>query len=97
MTSTPNGGVRRIAGGISRRLTGRGVLTALESNQGELRDRLAAIEIELAGLAEQVRALRQIAEVQVQVANESTEVLGRLLRSATDRIEQLEEQVSAGS
>ncbi len=66
----------------------------MDLNQTELRTRLEAMEAQLATVSEQVRVLRQISEVQVEVANESTEVLGRLLRATTNRVEDLEERVS---
>jgi hypothetical protein len=56
----------------------------------EQRARLDAVEAQLAALTEQIRDLRQIAGVQVDVTNESTELLGRLIRSATSRIDLLE-------
>lgn len=58
--------------------------------------RLGELEAQIAALAEQVSELRRINGTQVDVANESTELLGRLIRSATSRIDELEERDSHG-
>jgi ABC-type transporter Mla subunit MlaD len=70
------------------------VAPALDEKTAELRARLDAVEAQLATLSEQVRDLRQIAGTQVDVTNESTELLGRLIRSASSRIDELEERAS---
>ncbi len=69
----------------------RGALRRIKESvtHADVRRRLEAIEAQLAELT-------HIASVQVEVTNESTELLGRLLRSATDRIDELEERVSGG-
>lgn len=61
--------------------------------QGAVDERLDAIEQHLASIEDQLLALREMAETQMDVDNQSTELLGRLLRSATDRIEDLEGRV----
>jgi ABC-type transporter Mla subunit MlaD len=55
-------------------------------------DKLHAIEARLEALAEQARDLRDIAGTQVDIENQTSELFGRLLRSATTRIEELEER-----
>jgi ABC-type transporter Mla subunit MlaD len=59
---------------------------------GRANARLGAIEAQLTALSEEVRELRSIVGTQVDVENQSTALLGQLLRSATTRIEELEER-----
>ncbi|MHB8243800.1 MAG: hypothetical protein ACYDGN_00410 [Acidimicrobiales bacterium] len=57
---------------------------------------LEAMRAQLAAMADQMHDLREIAGTQVDIENQSTELLGRLLRSATSRIDELEERVFPG-
>lgn len=66
----------------------------LEARLEQLSLRLDAVEKELTTIGGHLRELRQIAESQADVENQATELLGRLLRSATDRLEELEARVA---
>lgn len=85
MASPPRAAWRRIKMSVASQVSAE-MAPALD----EQRARLDAVEAQLAALTEQIRDLRQIAGVQVDVTNESTELLGRLIRSATSRIDLLE-------
>ena len=90
-TSTPRGarpGLRRATTALARKAA-----SSLLGHQRAVDERLDVIERHLAAIEAQVRELREIAETQVDVENQSTELLGRLLRQATDRIEDLEGRV----
>lgn len=94
-TSTPRAarpGLRRTTTGLARKAA-----ATLLGHQRSVDERLDAIERHLATIEAQVRELREIAETQVDVENQSTELLGRLLRAATDRIEDLEGRVGQTS
>jgi hypothetical protein len=86
-SSTPRPGWRRTTTGIARRAA-----STIVGHQRSVDQRLDAIERRLADIDGQLRELREIAETQVDVENQSTELLGRLLRAATSRIDVLEER-----
>lgn len=86
-TTTPSGWR-----GTTTRLARRAA-SSIVGHQRSVDTRLDAIEQHLASIEAQLRELLEIAGTQVDVENQSTELLGRLLRAATDRIEALEEQV----
>lgn len=65
---------------------------AISSGTTELHERLNSVDAQLRSLLEEVRELRSIADAQVDVDNQSTELLGRLLRSLASRVEELEER-----
>lgn len=66
----------------------------LEARLEQLSLRLDAIERELTVVGGHLRELREIAEAQADVENQATELLGRLLRSATDRLDELEARMA---
>jgi hypothetical protein len=66
------------------------VHTRFDSDLAEVRERLAAIERRLDGLEEAIASIRDTLGAQVDMENESDELLGRLLGRLTARIEQLE-------
>lgn len=55
--------------------------------------RFDALETRIGELVAEIQDLRRSLDLVVDVGNESTELLGRLLRAATARLEDLEEQV----
>ncbi len=65
----------------------------IDERLGSVNTRLDTIEAQLRMLAEEVRELRSIIATQVDVENQSASLIGQLLRSATTRIEELEERV----
>lgn len=86
-TATARPAWRRTTTGLARKAA-----ASFIGHQRAVDERLDAIERHLASIDDQLRELREIAETQVDVENQSTELLGRLLRAATDRIEHLEER-----
>jgi archaellum component FlaC len=66
------------------------VRARLDSDLGELRGRLEAIEDRLAKLEAGVASIKDMLSAQVDMENESDELLGRLLGRIEGRIEQLE-------
>ena len=66
------------------------VRTRLEDDITELRDRLAAIERRLEQIEEGIDSIKDTLSAQVDMENESDELLGRLLGRLAGRIEQLE-------
>jgi prefoldin subunit 5 len=66
------------------------VRTRLEADLTELRERLSSIERRLDGLEETIAKVADTLEAQVDMENESDELLGRLLGRLAGRIEQLE-------
>jgi chromosome segregation ATPase len=66
------------------------VRTRLDGDLSELRERLSAIERRLDRLEELVASIKDTLEAQVDMENESDELIGRLLSRLTGRIEQLE-------
>jgi chromosome segregation ATPase len=66
------------------------VRTRLDTDLSELRERLSAIERRLDGLEQAVAKIADTLEAQVDMENESDELLGRLLGRLAGRIEQLE-------
>ncbi|MGO9910279.1 MAG: hypothetical protein ACLPQS_03835 [Acidimicrobiales bacterium] len=89
MASPPRAAWRRIKMSLASQ-----VAAEVAPTLDEQRARLEAVEAQLAALTEQVRELHRIAGIQVDVANESTELLGRLIRSSSSRIDLLEERAS---
>lgn len=89
-TGTARPAWRRTTTGLARKAAA-GVVGRFRA----LDERLDAIERRLADMDAQLRELREIAETQVDVENQSTELLGRLLRGATSRIDALEAAVGA--
>lgn len=59
----------------------------------EMGDRFDALDTRIGELATEIQDLRHSLDLVVDVGNESTELLGRLLRAATARLEDLEEKV----
>ena len=86
-SSTARSGWRETTTRLARRAAG-----SIVGHQRSVDARLDAIEEHLASIEAQLRELREMAGTQVDVENQSTELLGRLLRAATDRIEDLEER-----
>lgn len=82
MASAPRAAWQRIRTSLAQQVT-----ADLEGRLGELSTRLDAIELRL-------RELRDLAETQVDSETQTTELLGRLLRSATSRIDELEERAA---
>jgi tetrahydromethanopterin S-methyltransferase subunit G len=82
---------RRMTASIARQVVDE-VAPHIDQHMTSVHARLDALETEVATLIGEVRELRSIAGTQVDVENQSTELLGRLLRSATDRIDELEER-----
>lgn len=66
------------------------VRTRLDSDLVELRGRLEAIEQRLERLEEGIASIKDTLSAQVDMENESDELLGRLLGRIEGRIEQLE-------
>lgn len=66
------------------------VRTRLDADLEELRERLSSIERRLDGLEETIAKVADTLEAQVDMENESDELLGRLLGRIAGRIEQLE-------
>lgn len=66
------------------------VRTRLEADLTDLRERLSSIERRLDGLEETIAKVADTLEAQVDMENESDELLGRLLGRLAGRIEQLE-------
>ena len=91
MASAPRAAWRRIKTSLAGQVSSE-VTPVIDEHTAELRVRLEAVEAQLVLLGEQVRDLRQIAGTQVDIANQSTELLGRLIRSAMSRIDDLEER-----
>lgn len=91
MASTPRATWQRAKHSLAHQVT-----ADLTPQLDAVRSRLDALEAALTAIERQLRELHEIAVVQTEVANESTELLGRLLRSATERIDALEEQAAAG-
>lgn len=87
-SSTARAGWRGTTTRLARRAA-----SSIVGHQRSVDARLDAIEQQLASIDGQLRELREIAGAQVDVENQSTELLGRLLRAATSRIEDLEERV----
>lgn len=86
-SSTGRSGWRETTTRLARRAA-----SSIVGHQRSVDARLDAIEQHLARIDGQLRELREIAETQVDVENQGTELLGRLLRAATSRIEDLEER-----
>lgn len=86
--STVRAGWRGTTTRLARRAAG-----SIVGHQRSVDARLDAIEQQLARIDGQLRELREIAGTQVDVENQSTELLGRLLRAATSRIDDIEERV----
>ena len=82
VASAPRAAWQRIRTSLAQQ-----VIADLEGRLGELSTRLDAIELRL-------RELRDLAETQVDSETQTTELLGRLLRSATSRIDELEERAA---
>ena len=61
----------------------------------ELQDATAAISGSLAVLRREMAELSDVVAVQVEVGNQTTELLGRLLASTSDRLDLLEEGLRA--
>lgn len=66
------------------------VSPAIAFQYQDLAERLERVEAELARVSGLVAELKQIAEAQVDVVVESTALLGRLVRSAEHRLDELE-------
>ncbi|MHB1986742.1 MAG: hypothetical protein ACYCSF_01970 [Acidimicrobiales bacterium] len=102
MPSTPRATWRRISMSLAQQVSAE-VGAVLDSYGVEIRERLDPIgarldriEAQLVALTEEVHELRDIAGTHVDVANEATDLLGRLIRSATSRLDELEERASSG-
>lgn len=91
-SSTARSGWRETTTRLARRAA-----SSIVGHQRSVDARLEAVERHLASIDAQLRELREIAATQVDVENQSTELLGRLLRAATSRIEDLEELVGRQS
>lgn len=81
--------------GVDRRLD------EIERHQhtlGSVNDRLGSIETSVLETLSQLRAdvieLKRLAETSLELESEKTELFGRLLRSATSRLDELEERLS---
>jgi hypothetical protein len=91
-SSTGRAAWRRTTTRLARKAAG-----SIVGHQRSVDARLDAIERHLARIDGQLQELREIAAAQVDVENQSTELLGRLLRAATSRIEDLEERAERSS
>lgn len=91
MAVGPRAAWRRMRGSLAQEMAA-GLAAALQAQQ----DRLAELEAQLGDVRSELKELRRIAETQVDVANELSELQGRLLRSATDRIDELEKRAATG-
>lgn len=80
MASAPRAAWQRIRTSLAQQ-----VIATMEGQLNELAARLDGVELRL-------RELKELAEAQVEVENQSIELLGRLLRSVTGRIDELEER-----
>lgn len=93
MSSVPRATWRRIKASLAHQVASQ-VTTSLEASEREFRSRLDAIEAQLATVNEQVRELNHLVSNEIHSSTESTAVLGRLVRSLTERLEALETQVT---
>ncbi len=110
-TSAPNGGLSVASNGRRSwrevKTTLRGEVKArvapplaeLIARVAELQDSTAAISGSLAVLRREIAELTDIVKVQAEVGNETTELLGRLLATTSERLEIVEDalhQLSGG-
>jgi hypothetical protein len=86
--ATPGGPLGRAKALLARKITS-AVAPALDLKHAELAIRLDRVEGQLRDLVDEVRQLKQIAEVQVDVVTESTALLGRIQRSTDSRLDGL--------
>jgi uncharacterized protein (UPF0335 family) len=91
VASAPRAAWRRIRTSLASQVSS-DLEPVVREQIGAVRAHLEAIEGTIAALGDQVKELREIAGAQVEAENQSSELLGRLLRAATSRIEQLEER-----
>lgn len=96
MASAPHTAWRRIRTSVATQVT-KDIVPLLDERTTSLHARLDGLEAGMRQIEERLRDLREIASTQVDIENQSSELVGRLLRSATDRIEELEERTGHSS
>jgi len=85
---------------IRRRATAEAaaVLTPLlDERTATVHERLGRLEAALERIERQLRELGELAVTQVEIENQLSELIGRQLRAAKDRIEELEERAGPRS
>ena len=95
MASTGHRSWRQVKSGLARKLKG-GVarpFADLTTRVSELQDATAAIAGSLAVLRREMAELADVVAVQVDVGNQTTELLGRLLATTSARLELLEDSL----
>lgn len=85
MSSLPRAGWQRVRTSLTGEIRG---------DLDEVRARLTELGEDVAALREAVGEIRRTLDVAVDVDNQVTELLGRLVRSASERLDELEERVS---
>ena len=95
MASTGRRSWRQVKTGVARELRARVAppLGELIARIAELQDATAAISGSLAVLRREMAELSDIVAVQVDVGNQTTELLGRLLATTSDRLDLLEDRL----
>jgi hypothetical protein len=95
VASTGHRSWRQVKSGLARKLKG-GVarpFADLTARVSELQDATAAIAGSLAVLRREMAELADVVAVQVDVGNQTTELLGRLLATTSARLELLEDSL----
>jgi hypothetical protein len=96
VASAPRAAWRRIRRSLAAQVAA-DLTPLLDERAARVHERLGQIEAALERAERQLRELGELAVTQVEIDNQLSELIGRQLRAAKDRIEELEERAGQRS